>query len=141
MMGVTGAELAALAAELDLDGFGANCGNNLAETEEALREAVAAHAGRPVVAKANAGVPVWRDGGLVYDGTPAIMAAHAHRMRALGARLIGACCGSSPAHLQAMRAVLDGDEEPPDHAAPGPAPAPSGSSTRPATRARRRRRR
>ena len=62
------------------------------------------------------------DGALAYDGSPEIMAAHAHRMRELGARLIGACCGSTPAHLAEMRAVLDGHTPPLDLAAPGPAP-------------------
>ncbi len=139
MMGVRGAELAALAENLELDAFGANCGNNLAETESALREAIEGRGDRPVVSKANAGIPVWSDGGLVYDGSPEIMAAHAYRTRELGARLIGACCGSTPMHLAEMRAVLEGDKPPLDLPAPGPPPVDTDDAAQP--RAPRRNRR
>jgi 5-methyltetrahydrofolate--homocysteine methyltransferase len=36
------------------------------------------------------------------------MADYAQRMRALGVRIIGACCGSTPEHIRSMRAALDG---------------------------------
>jgi 5-methyltetrahydrofolate--homocysteine methyltransferase len=42
-----------------------------------------------------------------YDGTPEVMAEYAVRMRELGVGVIGACCGSTPAHVAAMRAALD----------------------------------
>ncbi len=120
MMGVTGTQLAEIGLELGLDGFGANCGSTLAETESALAEVVAASEGHPVVSKANAGIPVWADGGLNYNGSPDTMAAHAARMRTLGAQLIGGCCGTTPEHVAAMRAVLDGERPAPDIPAPGP---------------------
>ena len=36
------------------------------------------------------------------------MAEHARRLQAAGIDLIGACCGSTPEHLDAMRAALAG---------------------------------
>ncbi len=36
------------------------------------------------------------------------MADYTLRMRALGVQVIGACCGSTPEHLAAMRTALDG---------------------------------
>jgi 5-methyltetrahydrofolate--homocysteine methyltransferase len=42
----------------------------------------------------------------VFDGTPEMMAAYARRMRDLGINVIGACCGSTPAHIQAMGEAL-----------------------------------
>jgi len=36
------------------------------------------------------------------------------RQRAAGVRIIGACCGSSPAHVAMMRKVLDGEVPVPD---------------------------
>jgi 5-methyltetrahydrofolate--homocysteine methyltransferase len=64
--------------------------------------------GAVLMAQSNAGLPRWRDGEISYDGTPDVMAGYAQRMRALGVQVIGACCGSTPEHLAAMRQALDG---------------------------------
>ncbi|MEL6892417.1 MAG: betaine--homocysteine S-methyltransferase [Actinomycetota bacterium] len=113
MMGVTGADAATRLAELGVAAVGANCGNNLADTEAALAEMRAVDADILLIAKANAGMPEWHGTDLVYSGSPEVMAAHAHRQRAAGVQIIGACCGSSPEHLAMMRQVLDGAIEPP----------------------------
>ena len=60
----------------------------------------------PVVAKANAGMPRLVEGRAVYDAGPEVMARYALAARDRGARIIGACCGSTPAHLAAMGAAL-----------------------------------
>ncbi len=120
MMGVTGSDAGSRLVELGAAGIGANCGNNLADTEAALAEIRAAAGGVPVVAKANAGIPRWEGSELVYDGTPEAMAAHAHRVRSAGVAVIGGCCGNTPAHIAAIRAVLDGAVEPPDIEAAAP---------------------
>lgn len=109
MMGVTGEEAANRLSELGIDAIGANCGNNLADTEAALREMRAANADILLVSKANAGMPEWRGADLHYSGEPEVMAAHAIRQRDAGVQIVGACCGSSPRHLAMMRQVLDGD--------------------------------
>ena len=114
MMGVTGAELAERLDGLGLAAMGANCGSNIADTEAAVAAIAAASPGKPVISKPNAGVPVWSGDSLVYDGTPEVIAAHAHRARAAGVAVIGSCCGSTPAHTAKIAAVLRGDEPPPD---------------------------
>ena len=114
MMGVTGTELAERLGELGLAAIGANCGNNVADTEAAVIAVAAASTGTPVISKPNAGVPVWSGDALVYDGTPEVLAAHAHRARSAGVAVIGSCCGSTPAHTAKIVAVLRGDEPPPD---------------------------
>ena len=114
MMGVTGTEMAERLGGLGLAAVGANCGNNVADTEAAVLAAAAASPGTPVISKPNAGVPVWSGDALVYDGTPEVLAAHAHRARAAGVAVIGSCCGSTPAHTAKIAAVLRGDEPPPD---------------------------
>jgi methionine synthase I (cobalamin-dependent) len=114
MMGVTGADAVSRLAELGVDAIGANCGNNLADTEAALAEMRAANPDVLLISKANAGMPEWRGAELCYSGSPDVMAAHADRQRAAGIRIIGACCGSSPAHLAQMRKVLDGEIPVPD---------------------------
>ena len=138
MMGVTGAELADRLGGLGLAAMGANCGNNIADTEAAVVVIAAASPGTPAISKPNAGVPVWSGDNLVYDGTPEVLAAHAHRARGAGVTVIGSCCGSTPAHTAKIVAVLRGEEPPPDiESAP---PAGPGTEDRLARRRTRRRR-
>lgn len=109
MMGVTGQAAVERITELGANAIGANCGNNLADTEAALAEMRTAAGDVLLISKANAGMPEWRGADLHYSGSPEVMAAHAVRQREAGVRIIGACCGSSPAHLAMMRKVLDGE--------------------------------
>jgi len=138
MMGITGEDAGALLAELGVDGIGANCGANLADTEAAVVAIRSACGDIPVVSKANAGIPVWKGAELEYDATPEILSAHAHRLREAGVSIIGACCGSTPDHIAMIRAVLDGDRPVPDIASPV-ATATVGSGERTDRRRRRRR--
>ena len=108
MMGVTGAQMVQELAALGLTAVGANCGNNLIDTEAALAEMHAAAPDMLLIAKANAGMPRYEGDKLIYDGTPDVMAAYADRVRSNGISLIGGCCGSGPAHIRMMRQVLDG---------------------------------
>lgn len=114
MMGVTGTMAGELAARLGIDAIGANCGANLPDTENAVREIRAANPDILVASKGNAGIPEWHGTELHYDGTPEIMAAYAHRARDIGANLIGGCCGSSSEHIALMRSVLDGETPVPE---------------------------
>jgi 5-methyltetrahydrofolate--homocysteine methyltransferase len=43
-----------------------------------------------------------------YSGTPELMAEYARLAIDAGARIVGGCCGTSPAHLVAMRKAIDG---------------------------------
>ena len=138
MMGVTGTELAERLGRLGLAAMGANCGNNIADTEAAVTAIAAAARGTPVISKPNAGVPVWSGEALVYDGTPDVLAAHAHRARTAGVTIIGSCCGSTPAHTAKIAAVLRGDEPLPDIESTPPAtPATEDRLARRRTRRRR----
>jgi 5-methyltetrahydrofolate--homocysteine methyltransferase len=138
MMGITGEEAGTRLAELGVSGIGANCGANLADTEAAVAAIRSVCGDIPVVSKANAGIPVWKGAELEYDATPEILAAHAHRLRKIGVSIIGACCGSTPAHIAMIRAVLDGDQPIPD-IAPPTATATVGAAERQTRRRRRRR--
>ncbi len=134
MMGVTGTMAGERFAALGVAAIGANCGNNLADTEAALAEIRAAAPGVLIISKANAGMPEWHGSELSYSGTPDVMAAHAHRIRSLGVQIVGGCCGNTPAHIAAIRGVLDGVVPPPEVEAPE-------VEARPAVAARPRRRR
>ena len=74
--------------------------------ESVLGLARAAAPGDLIVAKGNCGIPQYQDGHIHYDGTPAVMADYACLARDAGARIIGGCCGTTPAHLAAMAEAL-----------------------------------
>lgn len=106
MMGVSPAEAVAALRELGVSALGGNCGNGPDEIEGVVHGMHSADSTMRIVAKSNAGLPDLIDGEAVYNGTPEVMALYARRVRALGASIIGACCGSTPAHIAAMRRAL-----------------------------------
>lgn len=106
MMGVTPAQAYHALMEMDLLALGGNCGNGPAEIEGVIQAMYAADQSFPFVAKSNAGIPQYVNGHLHYDGTPQVMADYAVKVRNYGARIIGACCGSTPAHVRAMADAL-----------------------------------
>jgi 5-methyltetrahydrofolate--homocysteine methyltransferase len=106
MMGVTPAQAVRTMKEWGLVAVGGNCGNGIAEIEGVID---AMHRAAPdvrLIAKANAGIPQWRNNELIYDATPPIMGRYAQRVRALGACFIGGCCGNGPDHIAAIAAAL-----------------------------------
>ena len=118
MMGLTPAAAMALRAGLAVPpaAFGANCGIGPAQlVDSVIGLRAAADAGDVIVAKGNCGVPQYLDGHIHYDATPAMMADYACLSRDAGARLVGGCCGTTPAHI---RAVVEALASRP----PGPAP-------------------
>jgi len=108
MMGVSPEAAVNALSKLGLVALGGNCGNGPQEIEKVIDLMTRINPESIYVAKSNAGLPRWIDDELVYDGTPEVMAAYAVQVRNLGARLIGACCGSTPDHVRAMaRALAD----------------------------------
>ena len=68
-----------------------------------------AASGAVLVAKSNCGRPETDpDGGTVYPVGPDAMETYVRDADAAGARIIGACCGSTPAHIAEIRRVVDG---------------------------------
>ncbi|MTH78832.1 betaine--homocysteine S-methyltransferase [Paracoccus aestuariivivens] len=108
IMGVSPPQLATLVERLPHPpiAYGANCGTGPAELLLAISGFSAAGSERPLIAKPNAGVPRFQDGGLIYDGTPEVMAEFAVLARDMGVRIIGGCCGTTPVHLAAMHEAL-----------------------------------
>lgn len=109
MSGLDVAGFAALVAGLPAAplGFGANCGVGASDLTRSILGLAAAAPGATLIAKANAGVPKLERDRAVYDGTPELMGRYALLARDCGARIIGGCCGSTPAHLGAMRVALE----------------------------------
>ncbi len=56
----------------------------------------------PILVQPNAGLPQLIQGRTVYEGSPETMAEYAKRFIEFGANMVGSCCGSTPAHTQAI---------------------------------------
>ena len=109
------AAITALAA-MDVDGIGMNCATGPAEMSEHLRTLAENWPGL-ISIMPNAGLPMLVDGQTEYPLLPAELADWHHRfVEEDGANLIGGCCGTTPAHIAAVREMLD----------QRPAPAPVG---------------
>lgn len=107
MMGVSPAMAVQSIAEMGVDVIGANCGRGLDEMRIIAAQLAEAGGGKVrLMVQSNAGLPKLQGDTFVFDGTPEEMAAYAVEMRDLGFTVIGACCGSSPAHIAAMRDAL-----------------------------------
>jgi 5-methyltetrahydrofolate--homocysteine methyltransferase len=106
MMGVSPEKALETLSGFDLLVLGGNCGNGPGEIEMVIEKMAAAGSTVPLIAKSNAGIPHLEDGVPTYDATPEVMAAHAVTVRDLGARIIGGCCGNTPAHIRAMAEAL-----------------------------------
>jgi 5-methyltetrahydrofolate--homocysteine methyltransferase len=85
-----------------------NCGTRMdmdraREAVERYRRATAL----PVMAQPNAGQPKLVDMKVIYDETPEQMVQGLVPLVAAGASIVGACCGSTPAHIRTFRQALD----------------------------------
>ena len=107
MMGVNPTVAMRTLADSGVKIIGANCGNGPDEIRRVVSEMAAVRPeGVYLMAQSNAGLPKWVDGEIVYDGTPEVMADYALDMAAMGVDIIGGCCGSTPAHIEAMKTAL-----------------------------------
>jgi len=66
----------------------------------------------PLISQANAGLPILKEGRTVFPGTPEEMTTYHDRLLDLGVRIIGGCCGTTPAHIRAIREALAGNDKP-----------------------------
>ncbi len=87
--------------------MGANCGVGASDILVSLLSMTDADHSHTYISKGNCGVPQFHGTEIVYSGTTEVMAKYAALAIAAGARIIGGCCGTSPAHLAAMRASID----------------------------------
>lgn len=85
--------------------IGANCGVGASDILVSLLQMQ----GGPyaLVSKGNCGIPHFVGTECVYSGAPALMARYTTMAIDAGARIVGGCCGTTPAHLTAMRAAID----------------------------------
>ena len=108
MMGVTPANLAKKSKDLNLNGFGANCGIGAPDLLATINDiSKNVDLDTVVISKANCGIPEFVDGNIMYSGTEELMSEYVQIAMNSGARIIGGCCGTSFDHVRAMRKAMD----------------------------------
>lgn len=105
MMGVSAPQAVEALAAAGAHVVGANCGIGVEQALPVCRAMRAATA-LPLWIKPNAGLPELSGGKTVYRTDAATFAGHVPDLVAAGADFLGACCGSTPAFVAAMRARL-----------------------------------
>jgi methionine synthase / methylenetetrahydrofolate reductase(NADPH) len=89
----------------DVDAVGFNCSTGPADMLTLLERA-AELTRKPLACQPNAGMPRLVDGRYFYLASPEYMAEYAKRFIQSGATVVGGCCGTTPAHIKAMRAAI-----------------------------------
>jgi 5-methyltetrahydrofolate--homocysteine methyltransferase len=105
-----GSELAAalnmIEAFPEVVGFGINCATGPQEMAQHVRY-LSQNSTRPISVLPNAGLPVMEAGQACYKLTPQELADfHTRFVREYGVALVGGCCGTTPAHIEAVSAAL-----------------------------------
>ena len=92
---------------MGIDAFGLNCSAGPEQMLPQLRR-LREYARVPLIAKPNAGMPQIVDGKAVYNCTPEEFVALIPDMLRTGVAVFGGCCGTTAAHIAALRDALDG---------------------------------
>jgi methionine synthase / methylenetetrahydrofolate reductase(NADPH) len=90
---------------LRVDALGVNCGVGPQAALDAIQQ-MRPLTRTPLSAMPNAGNPTTQGGRQIYVSTPEYFADYARRFAEAGVAIIGGCCGTTPAHIAAMRNVL-----------------------------------
>ena len=105
LAGQTPAEVARMLASHRVDVIGVNCGVGPQSTLDAVGQ-MALPLFAHLSAMPNAGAPSRLEGRYLYFSTPEYFAEYTRHFVGAGVRLIGGCCGTTPAHVAAMRQAL-----------------------------------
>lgn len=107
---LTGADpetMTAILEGLRVDALGMNCSLG-PEQMKGIVPSFEAVASVPVIVTPNAGIPRSENGKTIYDVTPEDFAGYMKEIAEAGAQIMGGCCGTTPAHIQAMVEALQG---------------------------------
>jgi len=115
LAGVSAAQAVERLKGLGIAAIGANCGLGPQAALAALSEmsSLVGENGLMLTAQPNVGLPSRSDGRIVYpNATPDYFAEFAAQARALGARIVGGCCGTMPAQIAAIRQAVEEGRQP-----------------------------
>ena len=128
---LTGASVecvATLLESLGVDAYGFNCGLG-PDKMLPFVERLAKVSTKPIIVKANAGMPKIVDGKTVFTVGPDEFASYAAKLVEAGASIVGGCCGTTPAHIKAVSLLCPGGLGEAQALAPQPRTAVSSGTT------------
>ncbi len=105
-MGVEPSQAARTLWDMGVAATGGNCGKTLEDMEAVIQHMRQAVPQAVLVAKPNAGLPRLVNDQTIYDTTPQEMADFVRRFVEMGVKIVGGCCGSTPAHLAAIAQAM-----------------------------------
>ncbi len=106
IMGVDVAAAVTGLVEAGADVIGSNCGNGI-DTMVEIARAFRNTTDHPLIIQSNAGLPEIEDAKVVYRESPAFMAERVEELLEIGVSIVGGCCGTTPEHIRAFRALVD----------------------------------
>jgi homocysteine S-methyltransferase len=110
LAGITASEAAERLAQLDVAAMGANHGAGLLAALHALDQM--GENGKPLAALPNIGLASLAGGRVIYPhASPEYFGEFAAYARDLGARIIGGCCGTTPAEIAAIRTAVEEERQ------------------------------
>ena len=92
---------------LGVDAVGLNCSTGPEDMVDTVKT-MYAYADIPIIAKPNAGLPELENGRTVYKTSPEEFGRDGRLLIEAGARIVGGCCGTTPAHIQALHDAVAG---------------------------------
>jgi homocysteine S-methyltransferase len=106
LLGYTPARVAHELHKAGADVIGVNCGTGPAQISTILQQMRQAVPEARLSAQPNAGFPEAVGGRVMYPATADYFGDYALTFQAIGANIIGGCCGTAPGHIEAMRTAL-----------------------------------
>lgn len=106
---IMGNSLVDAASELELAGaevIGSNCGNGIDKMIQIAVE-LKKTSNLPLIIQSNAGLPINKEGQIIYPETPEIFAHKVSDLIDAGVSIVGGCCGTTPDTIRAMRKTID----------------------------------
>lgn len=108
LLGYTPDAVARRMAKLDVDAIGINCSGGPAQVLRLMMVMREIAPEMTFAAAPNAGWPEHSESGrMYYPATPDYFGKYARALAEAGVRLVGGCCGTTDAHIAAMRRALD----------------------------------
>ncbi len=107
MTGATPAAMVAMLEGMHADAIGVNCSLGPKQLRAVVEEYLE-YASVPVILKPNAGLPKSENGKTVYDVLPDEFSADVKSLIEKGVRIVGGCCGTTPAYIQALSEKIQG---------------------------------
>jgi len=106
LMGVTPQQMTESLIVCGVDIIGANCGSGFEDMLKIVKNIREVSTRIPVIVQANAGLPVFENGELVYSETPEKIKEIIPRLIDAGANIIGGCCGTTPEHIKVISEIV-----------------------------------